>query len=89
MSLESPVLHDIPGADGTMRQRVREAQRALQHQDGEPLTVLAALVGYEAALNPQQYCRWAMMIKCSGPMAIACLGNDVDHARVDHASFAC
>lgn len=56
MSIESPLLHEASGHSDTGN-RIVQAQRALTHADGEPLTALAALAGYEAAPNKQQYCR--------------------------------
>lgn len=63
MSAESPLLRDVVAADADSRRRVQNAQRALQHIDGEPLTVLSALAGYEAAANAQGYCRYGWMEK--------------------------
>ncbi len=57
MSVESPLMHDQPGASESQRQRAQHAQRALQHPDGEPLTVVGVLAWYESAVNKAQFCR--------------------------------
>lgn len=73
MSLESPLLHDAgSGEDNAARRRVQQAQRSLQHPDGEPLTVVAALAGYEAAASRQQYCRLFGGVLCTGKICVVC-----------------
>lgn len=60
MSVESPLLHDQPGAAATQRQHAQRAQRAFHHPDGEPLTLVGVLAWYEAAVNKGQFCRYVL-----------------------------